>query len=169
MSNAILEDMTARKQPTTRVPLTERTSFLTHKAGNLVLQAVEKPLAELGLNARTYFLLAGIDAYREQPLSQQELSRLLGIDPTTMVALVDELEKAGYVRRARNAQDRRRYDLHLTEAGVSALEDADKVMTDVEREFYAPMTDAELATYHRLSRRLLEGRWPPLPNQPGLC
>lgn len=160
--------MTARKQPIARVPLTSRTAFLCQKAGNLVLQAVEKPLAELGLNARTYFLLAGIDAYREQPLSQQELSRLLGIDPTTMVALVDELERVGYVVRARNAHDRRRYDLGLTESGGQALEEADAVMTSVEREFYAPLSAEELAQYHRLSQRLLEGRWP-LPNQPGNC
>lgn len=161
--------MTARKQQPARVPLTARTSFLSQKAGNLVLQAVEKPLAELGLNARTYFLLAGIDAYREQPLSQQELSRLLGIDPTTMVALVDELEKADYVLRNRNAHDRRRYDLHLTEAGGRALHDADKVMNEVEREFFSPLSAAELAEYHRLSQRLLDGRWPPLPGQPGFC
>jgi DNA-binding MarR family transcriptional regulator len=161
--------MTARKQPNTRVPLIARTSFLSHKAGGLVLLAVEKPLAELGLNARTYFLLAGIDAYREQPLSQQELSRLLGIDPTTMVALVDELERADYVLRTRNTHDRRRYDLHLTEAGGRTLDKADKVMIEVEKEFFSPLSESELAEYHRLSQRLLDGRWPPLPNQPGLC
>jgi DNA-binding MarR family transcriptional regulator len=161
--------MTARKRPADHVPLTSRTSFLSQKTGNLLLQGVEKPLAELGLNARTYFLLAGIDAYRGQPLSQQELSRLLGIDPTTMVALVDELERMGYVLRARNAHDRRRYDLGLTEAGERALDDADAVMTAVEREFFAPLTDEELGVYHRLSQRLLDGRWPPLPHQPGLC
>ena len=39
-----------------------------------------------------------------------------------MISVIDELEAAGLVRRQRDPQDRRRYALRITEAGVVALE-----------------------------------------------
>jgi DNA-binding MarR family transcriptional regulator len=39
-----------------------------------------------------------------------------------LVALVDELEERGLVERRENTEDRRRYALHLTAQGRSALE-----------------------------------------------
>ena len=39
------------------------------------------------------------------------------VDRTTMVAIVDELEAAGFVDRQRNPEDRRAYALEATDAG----------------------------------------------------
>jgi DNA-binding MarR family transcriptional regulator len=121
-------------------PLTERTSFLAHKIGLLLLGAAEARLAELGLSARTYFVLAAIDG--PDPPSQQQLSRTLSIDPTLVVALVDELQAGGLVVRDRNPQDRRRYDLRLTAEGKKALGTADEAIDGIEGQFFAPNTIA---------------------------
>jgi len=140
-------------------PLSERVGFLSHKVGQLLLQTVEQKLNSISLNSRSYFVLSGID--RQVPLSQQELSRLLGIDPTTIVTLVDELEAAGYVSRSRNPLDRRRHDLLLTPEGVAALDAAHGAMDDAEREFFGSLTDAQLRDYHLMLRRIVADRWPP--------
>jgi DNA-binding MarR family transcriptional regulator len=42
-------------------------------------------------------------------LSQQAIGERLRIDRTTMVALIDDLERGGYVKRERNPHDRRAY------------------------------------------------------------
>jgi DNA-binding MarR family transcriptional regulator len=140
------------------IPLTDRTGFLAQKVGTLFLQAVGERLSELRLGNRPFFVLAGIE--HAAPISQQELSRALSVDPTTMVALVDELEQGGFVQRTRNARDRRRYDLSLTDAGAKALAAAQKAMDEVEEEFFSPLTDSERRRYHVYLEKLVEGRWP---------
>ncbi|MCU1357214.1 MAG: MarR family transcriptional regulator [Acidimicrobiales bacterium] len=54
-------------------------------------------------------------------LSQRDLSVKLGIDPSDIVGLVDDLERAGYLARRRDATDRRRYALDITTSGHDAL------------------------------------------------
>jgi DNA-binding MarR family transcriptional regulator len=58
---------------------------------------------------------------RHQPVSQREVSHLLGIDPADIVGVVDILERAGLVTRERDPEDRRRYALSLTRAGAGRL------------------------------------------------
>src|SRR5256885_16510123 len=94
------------------VPLGERTALLAHKVSCLLLREFEQELQQLNLSSRGYFVLSHID--QERPPSQQDLVRLLMIDPTSMVSLMDELEKQGFVVRLRSTTDRLRYELHLT-------------------------------------------------------
>jgi DNA-binding MarR family transcriptional regulator len=58
----------------------------------------------------------------EAGLSQQELAARLQIHPSRLVAILDNLEKRGFVERRANLDDRRLYSLHLTQAGGEALQ-----------------------------------------------
>jgi DNA-binding MarR family transcriptional regulator len=97
-------------------------------------------LAQLGAHAATQFAerLRVIDFAPQDAgilrllrtasgVSQQELAGRLGIHPSRLVALLDGLEKRRFVERKPNPDDRRLYSLHLTEAGVEALEKIGKV------------------------------------------
>ena len=64
---------------------------------------------------------------RSAGLSQQELAGNLGMHPSRMVAVVDELEQKGLVERRENPDDRRVYALFLTSAGEKALRDIGRV------------------------------------------
>src|ERR1700730_17425809 len=55
-------------------------------------------------------------------ISQQALATYLGVLPSRLVALVDELEARGLVARRANAADRRSHALHLTDRGRAMLE-----------------------------------------------
>lgn len=140
-------------------PLTERTAFLAHKVGLLLLEAAETRLAELGLGTRTYFVLAAID--RPDSPSQQHLSRVLRIDPTLIVALIDEMQASGLVIRDRNTQDRRRYNLRLTAEGIKTLDRANEAIDQIEGQFFAPLASRQLAEYQRYLKLLIKDRWPP--------
>jgi len=50
-----------------------------------------------------------------------EISKKLLLEPATLVPVIDELERAGYVRRGRDPQDRRRNPIELTESGTALL------------------------------------------------
>jgi len=90
------------------------------------------------------------------PSSQAELARELRIDRSDMVAVIGELERAGMVRRARDASDRRRNAVTLTPAGVYALGQLDAQVEDAQRELLAPLSAAERAQLTWLLTRLVE-------------
>jgi DNA-binding MarR family transcriptional regulator len=73
------------------------------------------------------------------PLSQHEAAELLGVDRTTMVALVDGLEDKGLAERHRSPQDRRKNIVSLTGAGQRCLDGAGAARDQAEQKFLAPL------------------------------
>jgi DNA-binding MarR family transcriptional regulator len=82
-------------------------------------------LVPVGLTPKSFGVLTVIA--EAGPLSQAALGETLMIDRTTMVALVDELERAGYVERRRSTADRRVHSLEATPAGEKALLAAEQI------------------------------------------
>jgi DNA-binding MarR family transcriptional regulator len=60
-------------------------------------------------------------------LSQQELAEKLQIHPSRLVAILDKLEKRGFVERRENPDDRRLYSIHLTRDGGEILQKIGRV------------------------------------------
>jgi DNA-binding MarR family transcriptional regulator len=147
-----------RFSPREDFPLAAHPGFLLHKAALLLVEDVETALEQIGMRARYFFVLACLAGGPK--LSQQDLSRLLNLDPTTIVAVIDEMESNEHVERRRDPADRRRYNLHLTDSGRAALVEADQVAGATEAGFFAALDDEEAATLRGMFGRLLEGRWP---------
>ena len=103
---------------------------------------------------------------RAGPISQQELGAALRIDPSNLVGLLDALQEDGLVVRARDAADRRRHLVGLTDAGHGRLESAKRATAEAEADLLAPLAPAErrVSSPPRAPRqsRLLEPAWPPL-------
>ena len=76
-------------------------------------------------------------------LSQQELSRRLGIHPSRLVAILDELEERRLVERRPHADDRRQYALHLTEKGQAMLSEIGRIGREHIESLCASLTAAE--------------------------
>lgn len=89
-------------------------------------------------------------------LSQQAIGERLRIDRTTMVSLIDDLERAGYVKRERNPGDRRAYVITLTAAGRKAQGRAEEAVDTRALEFFGRLSEAERQQLHRLLTRLVE-------------
>jgi DNA-binding MarR family transcriptional regulator len=75
--------------------------------------------------------------------SQQDLGDRLGINRTTMVKLIDRLEAAGQVTRARNPGDRRSYVLALTDEGRAAIKAMEPAMSAGDDRLTATLAPAE--------------------------
>jgi MarR family transcriptional regulator, lower aerobic nicotinate degradation pathway regulator len=91
-------------------------------------------------------------------LSQQAIGERLRIDRTTMVSLIDDLERAGYVKRERNPEDRRAYVIKLTAAGRRAQARAEEAVDAHALQFFGRLSEAERQELHRLLARLIEPR-----------
>jgi DNA-binding MarR family transcriptional regulator len=88
------------------------------------------------------------------PKSQQQAAQRLGIDRTTMVAMLDALEGKGLVSRHPDVDDRRRNVVELTDAGQDALRRAVEASDAAEHEFLA-LLSAQDARQLRASLRTI--------------
>ncbi|MFC3986721.1 MarR family winged helix-turn-helix transcriptional regulator [Streptosporangium jomthongense] len=95
--------------------------------------------------------------------SQAELSRRTGIYRSDMVAVLNELADADYVRREPDPADRRRNVITLTPVGRRRLEHLDALITDAQRELLAPLTPGQREELTRLLTVLVEHHRPPHP------
>lgn len=75
--------------------------------------------------------------------SQAELSHRSQIDRTTMGGLVDRLEKEGLVQRSPHPEDRRAYQIFLTEKGKRLEKELTPVAAEVIKSFVSPITAEE--------------------------
>lgn len=125
------------------------------KHAQLRLAELAEPLyAPLGVTGRQLALLA---LFGDGPAqSQQDGAARLGIDRTTMVALVDELEAKGLVRREVAPGDRRKRLVTLTPEGQRVREAGEEVTRKAEALLLEPLSaeDAERlrAALHRVVR-----------------
>ena len=117
--------------------LTDALGYLLKHAHLLIEERINTALLPWGLDARELGVLVAIAA--STPLSQQEVSQRLGVDRTTMVALVDTLETKGVVTRHPDASDRRRNVVELTRHGRAVLTQALDARNTAERDFLAPL------------------------------
>src|SRR5271156_6903391 len=76
-------------------------------------------------------------------LSQQELAGRLQIHPSRLVAILDNLEKRGFVERRPNPDDRRLYSVHLTKNGGEMLEKIGRVAREHEDALLSALNSAE--------------------------
>ncbi|MFD7295640.1 MarR family winged helix-turn-helix transcriptional regulator [Streptomyces sp. NPDC059897] len=146
------------RSPRKDFPIAERPGYLLHKAGLLIVEDVERALGEVGMRSRYFFVLASLAGGPE--LSQQDLSKVLNLDPTTVVSVIDEMERNQHVERRRNPADRRRYSLILTDSGRAALAEADRVATEVESTFFGALAEGEREALRDALGKVLAGRWP---------
>jgi MarR family transcriptional regulator, lower aerobic nicotinate degradation pathway regulator len=93
---------------------------------------------------------------------QQQLSADMGIDPSAMVSLIDELESAGFAERRRRQGDRRVWEVKITSKGRRGLERARQLATEVEDEVLSGLSTHERKQLLTLLRRA----WVSAPPQP---
>ena len=74
---------------------------------------------------------------------QQQIGSAMGIDPSTMVSLVDQLERAGLARRRPHPQDRRAREVLITPKGQRALKRARELAEKVEDDVLQGLSAAE--------------------------
>ncbi|MFA1537912.1 MarR family winged helix-turn-helix transcriptional regulator [Actinomadura monticuli] len=111
-------------------------------------------LRPLGIDVRGFSMLLALDMYG--PSSQRRLIDMTGIDKSTMVRIIDELEGGGLVRRERAAQDRRAYSITLTDDGRRTLASGRRAAADVGERLFGWLRPDERDQLVDLLRRLSE-------------
>jgi DNA-binding MarR family transcriptional regulator len=128
-------------------------AFLLSQVGAHASARFAERLEPLGLKPPHSGILFVIE--QADGLSQQALGEKLGVFPSRLVAILDELEERGLVERRDNPADRRSYALYLTQAGRETLEQIRRVGQAHQDALCAALDEAERAQLAGLLARIV--------------
>jgi DNA-binding MarR family transcriptional regulator len=131
--------------------MADRLVFLLGKLGGSATSRFAVQLAPLGLRPRHCGVL---ELLNHAPMSQLEVARRIGVAPSVVVDMVDELEGLGAVRRVRDAEDRRRQVVGLTDEGRALASRAVEAARQLDVELSRDLDAAEVEALRAMLRRL---------------
>jgi DNA-binding MarR family transcriptional regulator len=108
--------------------------------------------AEAGVTGYQTRLLATLTD--EGSASQVELARRTSIDPSDVVATVNQLVDRGLASRTRDPQDARRNIVSVTGEGERELARLEKIAREVQERFLAPLSEPQRAQLSTLLSKL---------------
>ncbi|HWX95980.1 MAG TPA: MarR family transcriptional regulator [Solirubrobacteraceae bacterium] len=126
--------------------------YLLARLGESSRRRFHRALEPEGLHPRHFGVMTMVAAH--PGMSQQELHEKTAIDPSSMVAVIDELEAGGLAERRHHADDRRVRTIFLTELGQQKLESVRELAGQLQREFFHVLSAEERRTLHGLLRKL---------------
>jgi DNA-binding MarR family transcriptional regulator len=90
--------------------------------------------------------------------TQTDLADLVGLDKTTMVVTVDELERAGLAKRRPSTTDRRARVIAVTRAGERKLKEGQKVVARVQSDVLESLPARERSVFVDVLTTLVQTR-----------
>ncbi|WP_406452240.1 MarR family transcriptional regulator [Streptomyces sp. NBC_00876] len=118
----------------------DRLCFLLAYHGGITDTLLRRALGVAGLTPRHSMTLMLLT---DGPVTQKSLIEALGVDPSILVSLLNDLERDDLVHRRRDPADRRRHIVEITPEGTARLESADSALDTVERELFADLSERE--------------------------
>lgn len=114
-----------------------------------------RALADHELKERSFSVLALATSDLEP--TQREMAEFLSLDPSQIVALIDELETRGLVIRAPGRLDRRAKTVSATAEGATVFRRAEAAARQAEAAALARLSDEEAGQLKALLRKALWG------------
>lgn len=90
-----------------------------------------------------------------------ELAHLAQVSKPTVVYLVNDLERLGYVERVPDPEDGRAKLVRLTDRGRRAQQAAREIVAQIEQDWSALLGPRDFATLRDLLLKLHDALWPP--------
>lgn len=126
--------------------------YLMARLGEASRRRFHKALEPEGLHPKHFGVMTMLAAH--PGMSQHQLHEKTAIDPSSMVAVIDELEARGLAQRRPDPADRRARQVFLTEQGEQTLQRIRTLTAELQREFFGTLTAEERKTLHALLRKL---------------
>ncbi|HYH22361.1 MAG TPA: MarR family transcriptional regulator [Azospirillum sp.] len=137
-------------------PLPELVGYNLRKAQVAVFQNFQNAVAPHDITPGQFGVLIMIK--ENEGLSQSDLGAAVGIDRSTMVAVIDRLESRGLVIRAPSPNDRRSYALKLSADGEKLLEELVPRVREHDQSMVKELSAEEQAQLIEFLRRVARSR-----------
>jgi DNA-binding MarR family transcriptional regulator len=121
-------------------------------AARHVTQFYDQLLAPTGVRATQFGILSRLR--RAGPMTINELAAELVMDRTTLGRNILPLQRDGLIEVAPGTTDRRRHELHITEAGIERLRAAVERWSEAQERFSTVLGDERAAELRSLLREV---------------
>ena len=138
-----------------QVPLGADLCWLLSRASHALNTEMTAALEELGISPRAHAVLTTAMTGQH---TQSEIARIVGLDKTTMVVTIDELESSGLAERRPSDRDRRARVIAVTEAGRRRVKQADKILDRVREDVLGELPAEDRDSFLRALATLAGGR-----------
>jgi len=132
--------------------LEQQVGFLIRRAHQRATAIFNRQFSATGLSAVQFAAL--VKVRDEGRVSQNQLGRLVNLDPVTIMGVINRLADRDLIRRMPDPTDKRRTLLSITSIGLKLLEDSQAHGLQVSAETLEPLDEAERAEFLRLLSKL---------------
>src|SRR3954451_15906903 len=139
----------------TQAPLTGNLCWLLSRASYTLTTELTRAMEDMGLSTRAHAVLSAAVTGEH---TQTELARMVGLDKTTMVVTMDELEAAGLAERRPAPADRRARVIAVTAAGRRKLKQAEEIGARIRNDVLAALPEEDRETFVDSLAALVCGR-----------
>lgn len=129
--------------------------WMLDQANHALACEVAAALAPLDLGQRGFCVLS---AAVGTDLTQTELASMIGLDKTTMVVTVDDLESKGLAERVPSPTDRRARVIKVTDAGREMVAEGQQIVLGVQNDVLGALPPSERAVFVGGLMKLVSGR-----------
>jgi MarR family transcriptional regulator, transcriptional regulator for hemolysin len=136
-------------------PLRADLCWLLSRASYILTTELTAAFEDLGLSPRAHCVLA---TAMSGDHTQIEIARKIGLDKTTMVVTLDELEAAGLAERRPSSEDRRARVIAVTKAGERKVREAEEIADRIRADVLSTLPEDEREVFLSALTRLVSER-----------
>jgi MarR family transcriptional regulator for hemolysin len=145
----------ALKTPPADESLSDNLCWLLARASHSLTTQLTSAMGDLGVSPRAHCVLS---TAMTGEYTQTALAQAVGLDKTTMVVTLDELEAAGLAERRPAAGDRRARIVAVTKAGERKVAQARRIVAGVQADVLASLPAREREQFVASLARLVGDR-----------
>jgi MarR family transcriptional regulator, organic hydroperoxide resistance regulator len=134
-----------KNSPIPPIDMSDRLARLIHDAEKLLVRTLRVKLAERSI-AHSHWLFLRI-LWRQDGVSQTELSRLVGVMTPSTFAAVKAMQKLGYVVRKQKPGNRKKVYIYLTAKGRALERELTPLGVEVNTIATAGMTERQITDF----------------------
>lgn len=116
--------------------------FLVTDVTRLLRKIFDRRAARFGLTRAQWRALKRL--HHEQGITQNELAEYLEMEPIAVGRVLDRLQKAGFVERRADPQDRRCWRLHLTQKAHAVVGDMEEISAELFKQAQRGVSAADM-------------------------
>ncbi|WDH75256.1 MarR family transcriptional regulator [Exiguobacterium marinum] len=122
----------------------ENLSYLLIKSSRFLKGALDKRLQEYDLTATQFSVLNQITAHNGN-ITSAEVAQRLESDRPTISAIINRLERDGFVEKVQNPHDKRSAYLKLNEETLKLVDELRRVSDEVNETIFEAFTEEEVS------------------------
>ena len=135
--------------------LTGNLAWMLAQASHVLITEMTRAFEDMGVSPRGHCVLS---TAASGEFTQKELADAIGLDKTTMVVTIDELERAGLAERRPSASDRRARVIAVTAAGRKCIVKGEKVVAEIQEDVLSTLPQRERQAFMETLEKLVDGR-----------